>query len=146
MEVKRQEVAVSRKCHNRHKICNSNPPITGISQGYDHMLSIYQSNALNKFLTARLSCGSEIATVDYYLCQHCTNFDALETDVLHQDQISKAFLHLTQEQRTVIYLKIIAGLSNRDVAHAISRSIGTVKAIQNRAFFVLSHLLFINNM
>jgi len=57
------------------------------------------------------------------------------------DQTQKAFLSLTPVQRMVLYLKIIMGFSNQDVADVLSKSIGTVKAIQNRALTTLSHLL-----
>ncbi|GEM_PF-5997782 len=58
------------------------------------------------------------------------------------DRLRKAFLGLSPEQRVVVYLKIVKGFSNHEVAEALSKSIGAVKAIQNRGLMNLLHLLF----
>ncbi len=120
------------------------------------MLNTCRSDELNKHLANWLCCAPESPITDYYLCQHCPNHIVLDSSALirsphsgrlnihrhiDMDQTQKAFLSLTPVQRMVLYLKIIMGFSNQDVADVLSKSIGTVKAIQNRALTTLSHLL-----
>ena len=121
------------------------------------MLNTCGNGELNKHLTAWLCCAADSPIVDYYLCQHCKNHAAMKeagknrlpdwdgamlgkTD--DSNQLCRAFLNLLPDQRMVIYLKIVKGFSNHDVAEALSKSIGAVKAIQNRGLMNMLHLLF----
>jgi len=94
--------------------------------------------------------------VDYYLCLHCKNYAITNNDVNNLipdwkesadgrlgnfDQLHTAFLLLSPDQRMVIYLKFMKGLSNHDVAELLSKSIGAVKAIQYRGLINLMHIL-----
>ena len=119
------------------------------------MLNTFSNNDLSNRLSIWFCCDTNISVVDYYLCQHCSNYvvqelattapSALNDQMAMQvdsRKIQKAFLGLLPEQRLVIYLKIVAGLSNQDVSEIINRSIGAVKNIQRRALFMLSDLLF----
>ena len=58
------------------------------------------------------------------------------------DQLHKAFLGLSSDQRIVIYLKIVKGFSNHEVSDTLARSIGAVKALQNQGLKNLLHLLY----
>jgi RNA polymerase sigma-70 factor (ECF subfamily) len=58
----------------------------------------------------------------------------------HQAALAQALNLLTVEQQHVITLKFFAGLSNRDIATAINRSEGAVKAIQHHAIHQLYQL------
>lgn len=58
------------------------------------------------------------------------------------EKLHEAFLGLLPDQRMVIYLKIVKGFSNYEVAVALSKSIGAVKVIYNRGLRTLLHLLF----
>jgi RNA polymerase sigma-70 factor (ECF subfamily) len=49
--------------------------------------------------------------------------------------------HLTPEQQQVITLKFFAGLSNVEIATALNRTEGAVKALQHRAITRLQHSL-----
>ena len=120
------------------------------------MLVTYRNDELNEYLTIWLCCTTEGVAVDHHLYQRCTNTIVVESRTftratfsekgelyghLNPDQIQKAFRHLTSDQKMVIYLKIIKGLSNNKVAEILSKSVGAVKAIQNRALTALTHLL-----
>ncbi len=52
-----------------------------------------------------------------------------------------AISHLTPEQQQVITLKFFVGLSNSDIATAVGRTEGAVKALQHRAITRLHHLV-----
>lgn len=121
------------------------------------MLNAYQYIEVNKRLAAWLCCAVKKPVVDYYLCQHCANYIAWKSDVLHPtscsggsdphgqisaNQLKKAFLNLMPDQRAVVYLKIGLGFSNQDVARILTKSIGAVKTIQQRALITLLHLLY----
>jgi len=119
------------------------------------MLDTCKNNELNKHLATWLCCASESVCTDYYLCRHCTNYVVLEVNTFNQtyfsglnrhinpDRTQKAIHKLTPDQRTVVYLKIVKGLSNDKVAKTLSKSIGAVKAIQNQALTTLSYLLLL---
>jgi len=126
-------------------------------QGYARMLNTCGNGELNKLLTAWLCCAPDSPIVDYYLCQHCENYAAMKKTgkippsewdgtilerTIDSNQLCRAFLNLLPDQRMVIYLKIVRGFSNQDVAEALSKSIGAVKAIQNRGLLNMLHLLF----
>jgi len=121
------------------------------------MLNICRNNELNKNLAVWLCCGSEFSIVNFYLCQHCANHAVLESNAPHlvsyaqknnlheradTNRLQKAFLSLLPDQRLVIYLKVVKRYSNQDVADILSRSIGTVKAIQHHAMLILIHSVF----
>jgi len=57
------------------------------------------------------------------------------------DQMREALQRLTPDQRQVILLKFMEGLSNQEVAEALSKSVGSVKSLQHRALTSLRHLL-----
>ena len=121
------------------------------------MLNTRGNGELNKYLTAWLCCAADSPLVDYYLCQHCENYRAMKKveinrltgwDVamlggtIDSNQLCRAFLSLLPDQRIVIYLRLVKGFSNHDIAEALSKSIGAVKAIQNRGLTNMLHLLF----
>jgi len=121
------------------------------------MLKICRNNELNKNLAVWLCCGSEFSTINFYLCQHCANLAVLESNAPHLDsyaqkndlygkadtnRLPKAFLSLQPDQKLVVYLKLVKRYSNQDVAEILSKSIGTVKAIQQHALLILMHSVF----
>lgn len=121
------------------------------------MLNAYRYIEVNKRLAAWLCCSVEKPVVDYYLCQHCVNYITLESDASHPiscpggsgphgqvnaNQFEIAFHSLMPDQRAVVYLKIGLGFSNQDVARILTKSIGAVKTIQQRALITLLHLLY----
>lgn len=121
------------------------------------MLKSFRQGELYKNLATRLCCTADNPAVDYFLCRHCRNHIAInEIETNHTprftepalagwgtpDRLHKAFLVLSPDQRMVIYLKIVKGLSNHEVAEALSKSIGAVKVVYNRGLWTLLHLLF----
>ena len=118
------------------------------------MLKSYPQGKLNKHLAAWFCCMTDSPITDYYLCQRCRNYVLIsETDHFPRrdkttlagwgnlDQLRKAFLDLSPDQRMVIHLKIVKGFSNHEVAKTLSKPIGAVKAIQNQGLRSLLHLL-----
>jgi DNA-directed RNA polymerase specialized sigma24 family protein len=121
------------------------------------MLSIRDDVELKKQLAGWLCCVAGSPSIDSYLCIHCVNGlfvtpagvnDAVDHEEIAPDgnsdltNLQKDFLRLMPDQKMVIYLKVVKGFSNRDVAGTISRSIGAVKAIQDHAMKILFHLSF----
>lgn len=121
------------------------------------MFKSIRQGELYKNLATRLCCAADSPTVDYFLCQHCRNYaEIMDIVTIHvpgwaeviparwvnPDQLHKAFLGLSPDQKMVIYLKVNNGLSNHEVAETLSKSIGAVKVIYNRGLRTLLHLLF----
>jgi len=63
---------------------------------------------------------------------------------IEQDRIRAALRSLTSEQRQVISLKFIEGWENEEVAAALGKPVGAVKALQFRAVRTLRRLLVID--
>ena len=64
---------------------------------------------------------------------------------IKESTVRDAMQILTPDQRSVIELKIVKGLSNKKVADILSRSIGAVEAIQHKALIALFHLIIPEN-
>lgn len=61
------------------------------------------------------------------------NVETEAVDRLVTDELRAAFEHLTEGQRDVLGLRIIAGLSLEETAQVVGRSVGAIKALQRRA-------------
>jgi RNA polymerase sigma-70 factor (ECF subfamily) len=60
---------------------------------------------------------------------------------LAADAVRRALDELTPDQRQVITLKFLGGLSNSEVADVMEKSIGSVKSLQHRALAALQRQL-----
>jgi RNA polymerase sigma-70 factor (ECF subfamily) len=56
-------------------------------------------------------------------------------------QVRAALEHLTPDQRQVIVLKFLEGLSNQEVAAVIDKPVGAVKSLQHRGLAALQRQL-----
>jgi RNA polymerase sigma-70 factor (ECF subfamily) len=54
-----------------------------------------------------------------------------------QLRVVKAIRHLTEDQRQVILLKFVEGMSNAEAASVLGKSVGSVKSLQHRALAAL---------
>ncbi len=69
-----------------------------------------------------------------------------QEQVMIEDQkehLRAALFQLTPEQRQVIVLKYIEDWSNAEIAAALNKSIGAVKALQHRGLAALRRMLFL---
>ena len=57
------------------------------------------------------------------------------------EQVRAALIKLTPDQRQVITLKYLEGLSNQEVATVLNKTVGAVKALQHRALVALNSQL-----
>jgi RNA polymerase sigma-70 factor, ECF subfamily len=60
---------------------------------------------------------------------------------LEQDKVRLALKILTSEQRQVVALRFLEGWENDEVAEALQKPIGAIKALQHRAIMALRKLL-----
>lgn len=60
---------------------------------------------------------------------------------LRMDVVRKLMQELTSDQKQVILLKFLEGLSNQEVAEVMDKSVGAVKSLQHRALTILRHRL-----
>lgn len=58
-----------------------------------------------------------------------------------RQEVVKAIRMLTEDQRQVVVMRFIAGMTNEEVAKAIGKSIGAVKVLQHRALGALGRIL-----
>lgn len=59
---------------------------------------------------------------------------------LDQKQLGRALDNLTEDQREVIILKFVEGLSNSEVAQILEKSEGAIKSLQHRALNSLNRV------
>lgn len=67
-------------------------------------------------------------------------------DFLVTDELKQAFGELTDSQRDVLGLRIIAGLTLADTAEALGKNVGAVKALQRRALEALQEKIDLENV
>ena len=60
---------------------------------------------------------------------------------MDQDRLRLALLEVTPDQRQVLVLRYLEGFSNEEVAAALQKSVGAVKALQHRALAALKRRL-----
>jgi len=58
-------------------------------------------------------------------------------DRLEREHVRLALLELTSDQRQVLVLRYLQGLSNEEVAAAVQKTLGAVKSLQHRALAAL---------
>jgi len=66
---------------------------------------------------------------------------ALVMDRMQRERLRLALLAVTADQRQVLMLRYLEGFSNEEVAAALGKSIGAVKALQHRALAALKRQL-----
>ena len=69
------------------------------------------------------------------------NVEEEALDSLATTELLTAFEHLTDDQRAVVALRIIGGLTLEETAQVLDRRVGAVKALQRRAFIALRDAL-----
>jgi len=60
---------------------------------------------------------------------------------LESEQLRAAVVLLTPDQRQVVVLKFLEDWRNEEIAHAMGKSVGSVKALQHRALAALQRIL-----
>jgi RNA polymerase sigma-70 factor (ECF subfamily) len=60
---------------------------------------------------------------------------------LERERVRTALYHLTPEQRQVIVLRFLEGWTNHEVATAMEKSVGAIKALHQRALASLRRML-----
>ena len=102
-----------------------------------------------------LYCTARNIVVDHFRRQKFRNHLPLKEELVQSSnntaedaalriatgQMRAALQELTAEQRQVILLKFIEGLSNQEVADILSKPIGAIKSLQHRALCTLRELL-----
>ena len=93
--------------------------------------------------------------IDHYRRQKFRNHLPLNDDLLESssntvknaeiqitmEKIRSAIQKLSPDQRQVILLKFVEGISNHEVANTLSKPVGAVKSLQHRALVALRQLL-----
>lgn len=109
----------------------------------------------DRHLSAWLYRSAHNAVVDFYrrqaLRQHLpldetlVDGDADPTAAVEQrlavSRVRTALRELSLEQKDVIVLKFLEGMSNKEVAEALDKTVGAVKSLQHRALGALQRLL-----
>lgn len=60
---------------------------------------------------------------------------------MDREAVRAALFQLTPDQRQVIVLKYLEGMSNKEVAAALEKTVGAVKSLQNRGLASLKRLI-----
>ncbi|MEA1902727.1 MAG: sigma-70 family RNA polymerase sigma factor, partial [Actinomycetota bacterium] len=69
------------------------------------------------------------------------NVEEEAIDQIGLNRVNEAMSHLTDDQREVLALRVIADLSLAETAKVLDKEIGAVKALQRRAVFALRRLV-----
>ena len=126
------------------------------SEVFHRMIKVSNKDAeFIQRLTPWLYCTARNLVIDHYRRRQYRNHLPLNEELVEStsstaevaelrisaDQMRDALQKLTPDQRQVILLKFMEGLSNQEVAVAISKSVGSVKSLQHRGLTSLRHIL-----
>lgn len=67
--------------------------------------------------------------------------DVANADILQQGLLQAGLQQITEDQRQVIVLKFVRGLSNAEIAQIMGKTEGAIKALQRRGLEALARLL-----
>ena len=89
----------------------------------------------------RRNAPTQVSLVgDIYLGEDRDLGETLDEETERQ-RVRAALTYLTPDQRQVIILKFIEDWTNQDIAFAMDKSVGAIKALQHRALAALQRLL-----
>ena len=117
--------------------------------------AIHRGGGPDHHVSAWLYRTAHNAVVDYFRRQHLRQHLPLNENLVNGDdnpvmtvdralaaaEIREALQHLSPDQRRVIALKFLEGMSNQDVALVMGKSVGAVKSLQHRALAALQRQL-----
>lgn len=119
---------------------------------------IKKDDAIIQRLKPWLYCTARNIVVDHYRRQQHRNHLPIHEESVESSsntaeaamsrisahQMQSALQELTPDQRQVILLKFMEGLSNQEVANILSKPVGAVKSLQHRALCALRDLMIPN--
>jgi len=126
------------------------------SDVFHRMVKHNQNSTVHpEYLTSWLYCVARNLVVDHYRRQQYRDHLSFDDELMgsshdtaekaenqiRTEKMRMALMKLTPDQRQVIILKFMEGLSNQEVADALLKPVGAVKALQHRAIVALRHLL-----
>ena len=89
----------------------------------------------------RRSGSSTMVSLDQDLVDESRSVERAVDQWLTRSQLADALTELTEEQRQVIILRFIEGMSCREVGRILDKSTGAVKALQHRGLAALARVL-----
>lgn len=111
-------------------------------RGPRQFLRAYLYRIAHNWLTDQFRAHRENVSLDTAAPMAAPDDPALEAETrLRQQAVREALLHLTPDQRQVILLRYVEGWDLEEVARAVGKPVGAVKALQHRAIARLRRLL-----
>jgi len=89
----------------------------------------------------RRGAGQATLPLDESLMTGGEDVEQAADRALTQRRLAAALSHLTEDQRQVILLKFVEGMSNEEVAQMVGKTVGSVKSLQHRALAALHRAL-----
>ena len=89
----------------------------------------------------RRGAGQTTLPLDESLTTGATDVEQAAERALTQRSLAAALSHLTEDQRQVILLKFVEGMSNEEVSRVMGKTVGGIKSLQHRALAALARVL-----
>lgn len=102
--------------------------------------------AHRRLIDERRSVGRQPDFSDFFADNPGGNVESEAVDLLITDELRQAFEELTDNQRDVLALRMIAGLTLADTAEVLGKTVGAVKALQRRALEALRERIDMENV
>lgn len=100
--------------------------------------------ARNAVIDYRRRAGAaETVSLDEGLLDGQQDVEQAAERALSVRQLAAAMGHLTEDQRQVVILKFVEGMSNEEVATILGKTVGAVKSLQHRALLALHRILVV---
>ncbi len=84
---------------------------------------------------------SRVVPLDDRLVDRSSNVESAVQRRLTKSRLAAAMTELTEEQRQVVILRFIEGMSCKEVGRMLDKSTGAVKALQHRGLAALARIL-----
>lgn len=102
--------------------------------------------AHRRLIDERRSVGRQPEFTELFTENRGGNVESEAVDLLTTDEMRQAFEELTDNQRDVLALRMIAGLTLADTAQVLGKKVGAVKALQRRALEALRQTIDLENV
>jgi RNA polymerase sigma-70 factor (ECF subfamily) len=89
----------------------------------------------------RRSDGSRLESLGEELVDGSGDVERAVERLLTQNRLAVALAELTEEQRQVIILRFVEGMTSKEVGRLLDKSTGAVKALQHRGLAALARIL-----
>ena len=110
-------------------------------KGPEHHLQAYLYRVAHNWITDHYRCQPSLPLNPDFMSDPADDPSRAFAEKAEEERVRNALRLLTPEQRQVIVLKYLENWRNQEVAEAVNKPVGAVKALEHRALRAMERLL-----